>query len=450
MKAAMILSTGPIRSSSASPRLIAVAAAAATLLAACSHATSTGARVRVKPSVPRVVQASADHPGWAVFSPVGNAGIVAIAPGFSTHMWASLSNAESGHAELLRVAFDGTFDAISLTAAQADPAGLIAGPRGDMWVAEPGAGKIGEITMPDGPVVDFALKRAGAVPIALALGDDRDIWYVDGAHGIVGKMTSSGVTIEYDVPGMDRGTDIAAGQGGLIWFCGLSGDIKTRVAGVVGTITAAGKVREFQIAGSHVVRPTDLTVGGDGNGWVAVETRNASGQIVRVTPTGSMSAYDAKGQPDAIVANGVDKVDYTLADSPSFGEITTSGQVSTLPLPGGPNARATAIAVAPDGDEWFAGSIGSATALFVRLPSKIDASPASISLDAAGASQKLKVTEKKYTGKWTVQSSDDGIADATGGKLSGEFTVVAISEGSCTLTIADKKGDWITVPVTVK
>lgn len=425
-----------------------IAAVAAIAVAACSHSTPAATRVHVKPSVPRVVQASIEHPGWAVFSPIGNAGIVAIAAGFSTHVWASVWNADANDAEVLRIAFDGSSDAIKLPTRQADPAGLVAGPRGDMWVAEAAVGKIGEITMPDGPIVEFPLHRAGASPIALAVGADRDLWYVDDAHGIVGKMTSDGATTEFRLPDTTRCTGIAANPAGGVWYSGFGGDVKAGYRAHVGMVSPDGKVTEYRIAGD--MRPTGVAIGGDGNAWVAVESVRGDGEIVRVTPSGMMRAYDAMGQPDAIAADGTDTLDFTLASSPSFGEITLGGQVSTLPLPGGANARAGALSVAPNGDEWFVGTTGTTTALYVRLPSKIDVSPASITLDVAGASQKIKVSEKKYSGKWTVQSSDDGIADATGGKLTGEFTVVAISQGTCTLTIADRKGGSILVPVTVK
>lgn len=426
----------------------AVALTVAVQVGACSHVPSSATHARAKPSVPRVVQASADHPGWAVFTPVGDLPIGAIAPGFSTHMWATQSGPNG---VVLRVAFDGTFDPIRSPAKDARAMGVSLGPRGDMWVAEGAAGKIGEITMPDGPIVEFPLPRPDEEPIAITMGADRDLWYVDSGVGIVGKMTSSGIATEYHLLKLDIPAAIAPSPNGDIWICGEGGGPDSGgYRPYAARVSSAGKVAEYAL-GYEDAQPVDVAVGGDGDAWVTlVESGLHPSVIVRVTPAGTMTRFAAGGRPRAIAASGPDRLDYTLDGVPAFGEITTSGVVSTLPLPGGPTARATALAVAPSGDEWFAGSLGGKTALFVRLPSKIDVSPASITLAEAGASQKLRATEKKYAGKWTIQSSDDGIADATGGKLTGEFTVVAISQGTCTLTIADKKGNSIAIPVTVR
>lgn len=424
-----------------------IAAVAATVLVACSHAPPGGAHARAKPSVPRVVQASADHPGWAIFSPVGDAPLLAIAAGFSTHMWVLTAGARG---EVLRIAFDGSFDTIDTPTTGARLTGITLGPRGDMWVAEAGAGKIGEITMPDGPIVEFPLPRPNDQPTAIAMGTDRALWYA-ADDGTVGKMTSSGVATEYHLPALHAPAAIVASPNGDVWVCGKAGVPGSgRSRAFAARVTSSGKIAEYDL-GTTGTQAVAVAVGGDGNAWVSVAARPPdAGRIVRVTPDGAATSFAAGGDPRAIAASGADRLDFALANSASFGEITTSGQVSTLPLPGGPSARANAIAVAPNGDEWFAGSLGGKTALFVRLPSKIDAAPASISLDAAGDSRKLTVKEKNYDGRWTIASSDGGIADATGGKTTGEFTVVAISTGTCTLTIADKKGNSIAVPVTVK
>lgn len=414
-------------------------------LAACSSSSTTGGRTREKPGVPHAVQASAAHPGWAVFSPVGDASILDIAAGFSTHVWLAQSGTGGS---VLRVDFNGSYDKITMPSKLAPPVALTAGPNGDMWVSEWG-GKIGEIKMPDGPIREFRLAGPDIDAISLAMGPDGNLWFVARDGGAVGKMTSSGATTEYQPHLMNLGAAIAAGPSGDLWFCGLASGPRPRGTGIVGKISPAGAITEYPVRVASGL-PFRLAIGADGDVWVAVNDSQRDGHIVRVTPSGSMTAFAVAGDPRDIVADGPDKIDFTIDNAPSFGEITLDGHVSTIPLPGGPGARATSVAVTPNGDEWFAGSLDGKPALFVRLVSKIDVSPASITLAAPGASQKLTVSEKKYSGKWSAQSSDDGIVDVAKGKTLDTFTVVAISEGTCVVTIADKKGNSVTLPVTVK
>jgi virginiamycin B lyase len=431
--------------------------AIASCLSACSSSSTTGGRTREKPAAARVVQASAQYPGWAVFSPLGEAPILAIAAGFSTHVWAT--QASTG-GSVLRIAFDGTFDAIDLPSKLAAAVALTAGPSGDMWVSE-WYGKIGEIRMPDGPIREFQTGGPDKDAIGLTMGADRNLWFVARDGGAIGEMRSSGSTTEYQPHLMDAGEAITSGPKGDVWFCGFESDPgrsrsssgsalrSAQTVGIIGKVSPAGAITEYPIRVASGI-PFRLTVGGDGNIWVAVSDFKRESHIVRVTPTGSMTAFVAPGDPRDIVTDGSDKLAFVLSKSPTFGEITLDGQVSTLPLPGGPTARATALTVTPNGDLWFGGSLNGKGAVFVRLRSKIDVTPASVTLAAPGASQKLTVSEKKFSGKWNVQSSDNGIVDVTKGKTLDTFTVVAISDGTCTVTIADKKGNSVTIPVTVK
>lgn len=416
-------------------------------LMGCSHAATPAGKARNKSPAPRLVQASAEYPGWAVFSPLGTSPLLAIAAGFSTHVWASQPGANA----ILRIAFDGTFDSIKIPTAGASPGQLVAGPRGDMWVVESNASRIGEIGMPDGPIVEFVLPKPDELPIALAMGTDRNIWYIDGGSGAgtIGRLTSSGKVTEFHTRLMTGGTDLVVSPSGAIWFSGIRATNGTHTTGIVGQTTTTGSITEYELKGSDLTARS-IAVGGDGNAWVSVDRHGNYGQIVRVTPSGATTFYRVGGQPGAIAPYGPDKLDFTIDDEATYGEIALDGSVTYMPLPGGPSARAVDIAVGSNGNEWFSGSLDGKSAVFVRLPSKIDVTPVSVTLHAPGDSQKLTVSEKKYSGKWSVKSSDDGIVDVTKGKTLDTFTIVAISDGTCTVTVADKKGNSVTIPVTVK
>src|SRR5215472_418588 len=98
----------------------------------CSHAVTSAERSRDKSPAPHAVQASAQYPGWAIFSPIGTP-LLEIAAGFSTHVWA-LQDPTS--ASVLRVSFDGSYDAIAMPNKLSAPVAVAPGPHGDMWVAE--------------------------------------------------------------------------------------------------------------------------------------------------------------------------------------------------------------------------------------------------------------------------------------------------------------------------
>lgn len=424
---------------------IAIAGVAfASCLTACSTSSTAAVRAHEKPAAPHVVQASATYPGWAMFSPVGNETILAIAAGFSTHVWTT--DGES----VQRIAFDGSYDTIAIPSKVAAPVALAAGPNGDMWVAEWRVGKIGEIRMPDGPIREFPFGGPDRDAIGLTMGPDRNLWFVTRDGGAIGKMTSTGTTTEYQPHLMNAGEAIAAGPGGDIWFCGFDSPPRSsQVTGIIGKISPAGLITEYPVRVASGI-PFRLALGGDGNEWVTVSDLQRNGHIVRVTPSGSMTAFAVPGDPHDIASDGPHKLIFTLARNTSFGEITLDGQVSTIPLPGGPSARAAKLTVTRNGDVWFGGSLYDKGAVFVRLATKIDVTPASVTLAAPGESKKITVSEKKYSGKWKAQSSDDGIVDVTKGKTLDTFTIVAISDGTCMVTIADKKGNSVTIPVTVK
>jgi len=155
-----------------------------------------------------------------MFSPIGDAPVLAIAAGFSTHVWVT-EGGEGG--SVLRVGFDGSFDKIAMPSKLAGAVALTAGPNGDMWVSE-WFGKIGEIRMPDGPIREFQIGGPDKDAIGLTMGPDRNLWFVSRDGGAIGKMTSSGVTTEYQPRLMDAGEAITSGPNDDIWFCGFESD----------------------------------------------------------------------------------------------------------------------------------------------------------------------------------------------------------------------------------
>ncbi|HYK52077.1 MAG TPA: hypothetical protein VEV38_00890, partial [Candidatus Eremiobacteraceae bacterium] len=209
----------------------------------CSHAVTSAERSRDKSPAPHAVQASAQYPGWAIFSPIGTP-LLEIAAGFSTHVWA-LQDPTS--ASVLRVSFDGSYDAIAMPNKLSAPVAVAPGPHGDMWVAE-WNGKIGEIAMPDGPIREFPFEGRDKDVIELVMGPDRNLWFVTRDGGAIGRMTPTGSVTEYYPHLMDAGEAIVVGPDGNLWFCGFKNMPRTYGGQpIVGKISVNGAITEYPI-----------------------------------------------------------------------------------------------------------------------------------------------------------------------------------------------------------
>ena len=97
--------------------------------------------------------------------PTPNSVPVAIAPGRYGYLW--VSELEGGN--LLRVSRNGSMKEFRLPAG-ARPYGLVSAPDGNVWFADRGTNRIGQVT-PAGRVFDFPIASPNAQPTAiLALG----------------------------------------------------------------------------------------------------------------------------------------------------------------------------------------------------------------------------------------------------------------------------------------
>jgi hypothetical protein len=81
--------------------------------------------------------------------------------------------------------------------ADSSPAGIAAGPDGNLWFTEFDGDRIGKIT-PAGVVTEYrAGITAGSEPDGIVAGRDGNLWFteLDGEH--IGKITTAGVVNEY-------------------------------------------------------------------------------------------------------------------------------------------------------------------------------------------------------------------------------------------------------------
>lgn len=55
-------------------------------------------------------------------------------------------------------------------------------------------------------------------PLSIMVGPDKNLWFTEMTGEKIGRVTTSGVTTEFSVPGLQGATGIAAGPDGNIWF----------------------------------------------------------------------------------------------------------------------------------------------------------------------------------------------------------------------------------------
>lgn len=212
-----------------------------------------------------------------------------------------------------------------LTTPNSVPAGIVAGPDGNLWVAEASASRIARVT-PAGAVTEFAL-LAGREPVDLAVSGGL-LYYTERAGDRIGRLdptlpTDAGIQgsiAEFIVPGAGSApTGIAASADGNVWFTEPGAD-------QIGRITSAGVVTEFLVPGAGS-QPLDITSAADGALWF---TERGSSEIGRITTAGEQTHFATRGAAglESIVAGTDGALWFTEGRAGKIGRLTTGGSVS--------------------------------------------------------------------------------------------------------------------------
>jgi len=242
------------------------------------------------------------------------------------------------------------------------PAGITAGPDGNLWFTEMGGNAIGRIT-PSGAVTVFPLPDhgnlpAGNAPVSIITGPDGNLWFTEGGTTHIGRMTPSGALSEYPIPTVQRpapyaglagGSPIglAAGADGALWF-GLGFDFGDAVA----RMTTAGNVTMYFLADRALNNIQEIASGPDGNLWF---TEKASDIIGRITPDGTITEFplpQTSSGPVGITSGADGNLWFTEHDGNRIGRITPEGTITEFPLPtfgNGPDQITRGL----DGNLWF-------------------------------------------------------------------------------------------------
>src|SRR5207244_6516842 len=118
--------------------------------------------------------------------------------------------------------------------------------------------------------------------------------------------------------------------------------------GALQPIPALAAVTEFPLQ-SNAVGRNGLTLGPDGNIWVAESDAN---MLASVTPAGVVTAYDAPN-PYGVAVGPDGNLWFTDLQDSSIGRFNISTSVVTTFATGTPNANPIGITAGTDGHLWF-------------------------------------------------------------------------------------------------
>ena len=234
-----------------------------------------------------------------------------------------------------------------------DPLGITAGPDGNLWFTEQGAGRIGVIA-PDGSGLTEYQLASFSFPQRIAAGPDGNLWFTEMLTNKIGVMApdGSGLT-EYTIPSSDkRPRGITAGPDGNLWFTE-----NTYPYSNIGRITPDGTITEFPLPPVSNTACADITTGADGNLWFADAERNTVG---RITTGGTLTLFplpNPGSSPFGITAGPDGNVWFTEYYGNRIGQITPDGTITEFAVPT-PNSHPAGIVTGSDGNLWFTEEIG--------------------------------------------------------------------------------------------
>ena len=202
------------------------------------------------------------------------------------------------------------------------------GPDGAMWFTDESSAlpRIGRIDPSSGAVTTFQLpvrgtpSFLGAQPLEITAGPDGALWFAGFRGSLVGRITTSGQTAVYRVPGGGDTRSIAAGPDGALWFTEAAPDSIGRLDPVTGHIT----LHPLPSPMFDVV-PVGITAGPDGAIWFTEAGHSliarldlASGAVTTAaTPTSGALPLDIVPGPDGALwftegaAGNVGRIDTT-------------------------------------------------------------------------------------------------------------------------------------------
>ncbi len=227
---------------------------------------------------------------------------------------------------------------------------IVAGPDGNVWVAEGSANRIGRLT-PAGDYTTFTVPTPNAGLGTIAAGPDGNMWFTEAAASKIGRITPDGVISEFPLSAGRFPYEITAGLEGNVWFA--ENDRIGRVSPATGVIT------EFPLTAGYGSRA--IAGGADGNVWLArtrFQNDNTTHNVlVRITPSGTFTEFTLPSSTakrnylGARMIVGPDgNVWFTHGNA--VGRVSPAGTITLFNVPT-PDSEPSGLAVGLDGNIWF-------------------------------------------------------------------------------------------------
>jgi streptogramin lyase len=259
----------------------------------------------------------------------------------------------------------------NLQAAGVLPTQVVSGPDGNLWFTEEsfqnqfyGVNEIGKMT-PNGTVTQYT---GGSAPAQIAAGTHSTLWFTDWGAGSIDSITVNGTITTYPLPSSAGApTGITTDPEGDVWFLlakHLVGELPVDAYGDVGPL------REFPFPnnildmldayGNPDFMTPGIVYGPDGNLWFPVLINGfQSGGLASMTPNGAFTIYptpspvgDVTVGPNGNLWAGPLVVTNETPQVYDLYEMTTTGTVTTFPLPQQGGTFLPGITTAPDGNVW--------------------------------------------------------------------------------------------------
>jgi virginiamycin B lyase len=243
------------------------------------------------------------------------------------------------------------------------PRTLAAGPEGDMWIS--GGAVVARMTTGG----EFTTLNTSETPLdALVAGSDGNIWF--GENGVnstvVGRLTPAGEVTQFNIEGTFAPHWLTLGPDGDVWYtAGLPGIkivTKEGESSAIGRITPSGQVTEFDLKSRALLQ--HIVTGPDGNLWF-VNQAEPNFTIDRITPTGEIKEFAIAAHPwlkPSGIAAGVNGNVYfgasgenpiTTEEESVIGEITPAGETKLVEHLH--YSEVFDLATGPEGSLWFTG-----------------------------------------------------------------------------------------------
>ena len=175
----------------------------------------------------------------------------------------------------------GSVKVVGLDQQAAGPTDMVAGPDGNLWLAQVDAHTVTRITLA-GAVTTFALPGSSPDPGRITAGPDGNLWFTMQSARAIGRITPAGAVTIFNV--RSGPVDVATGPDGSMWYTGYGNNTIGRITvdGVWSEYTTPTKYNAYPGLSNNGAYPYGIVAGGDGNVWF---TEMAAGTVARVNLT---------------------------------------------------------------------------------------------------------------------------------------------------------------------